>query len=127
MAKDISPFLMFEGQAEEAMNFYVTLFDDSRIERVARYGAGMPGPEGTIVTASFILGGRRFICSDSHVRHGFSFTPSISIFVDCVSEAELQTAYDKLMQGGKALMPVDNYGFSHASAGSRTASKSPGN
>ena len=112
MAHEISPFLMFEGQAEEAMNFYVTLFENSRIERITRYSAGMPGPEGTIVTASFTLGGRKFLCSDSYVNHAFGFTPSISIFVECASEAEIETSYARLMEGGEALMEIGNYGFS---------------
>lgn len=112
MAREITPFLMFEGRAEEAMNFYITLFDDSRIDRINRYGPGMPGPEGTVITAVFTLGGRQFLCSDSFVSHGFTFTPSISIFVECVSEAELDGAFARLIEGGKALMPIDNYGFS---------------
>lgn len=112
MAKGFTPFLMFEGRAEEAMNFYVSLFPGSEIVKVMRYEKGMPGPEGTMMMAEFKLGGRSYFCSDSYVHHAFSFTPSISIFVDCVSEEELTNLYGRLSEGGEELMELANYGFS---------------
>jgi predicted 3-demethylubiquinone-9 3-methyltransferase (glyoxalase superfamily) len=103
---------MFEGTAEEAMNYYVSLFRGSEIARVERYGPGEPGPEGSIKRAEFTLGGHRLACIDSPIKHGFTFTPSISLFVDCENEAELDAAFGSLSAGGKVLMPLGNYGFS---------------
>jgi predicted 3-demethylubiquinone-9 3-methyltransferase (glyoxalase superfamily) len=112
MAQAITPHLMFEGVAEQAMTFYVSLFAGSEITHVERYGPGEPGPEGTIKRASFTLAGRSFNCSDSPIKHQFTFTPSISLFVDCESQAELDEAFSRLSDGGAVLMPLDNYGFS---------------
>ena len=112
MARKITTHLMFEGVAEEAMNFYVSLFGDSEINRLERYGPGEMGAEGTVKQATFTLAGRDFICIDSPVKHAFTFTPSISLFVECESEAELEAAFSRLSDGGRVLMPLDNYGFS---------------
>jgi len=112
MAHTVTPFLMFEGVAEEAMKFYVSLFKNSDINHVERYRANEPGPEGSIKRADFTVGGQRLICSDSYVKHDFSFTPSISIFVDCENEAEMDHAFAELSAGGQVFMPPDNYGFS---------------
>ncbi|MNO24794.1 hypothetical protein D3C76_146210 [compost metagenome] len=109
---EISTFLMFEGQAEEAMNFYVSLFDHSEVTSITRYGAGEAGAEGTVMHASFTIKGASFMCSDSYVKHGFSFTPSISLYVNCASEAELDTVFEQLSQGGNVLMPLGEYPFS---------------
>jgi predicted 3-demethylubiquinone-9 3-methyltransferase (glyoxalase superfamily) len=112
MARKITTFLMFDGVAEEAMNFYISLFGDSEIRRVERYGPGEPGAEGTVKTATFTLGGQEFRCFNSPTKHDFSFTPSISLFVECESPAELEEAFGRLADGGKVLMPLDDYGFS---------------
>jgi predicted 3-demethylubiquinone-9 3-methyltransferase (glyoxalase superfamily) len=112
MARKIITHLMFEGVAEEAMNFYVSLFADSEINQVDRYGPGEPGAEGTVKIAAFTLAGQEFLCIDSPVKHAFTFTPSISLFVNCESEAELERVFAQLSAGGKVLMPVANYGFS---------------
>ena len=112
MARTVTPFLMFVGAAEEAMNFYISLFEDSRIDHIERYGSGEPGPEGTVKLADFVVGGQRFRCIDSPIKHEFGFTPSISIFVECESETELDSTFTKLSSGGAVLMPPDNYGFS---------------
>lgn len=112
MAKEFYAFLMFEGRAEEAMTFYCSIFPQSRIVSITRFTAGMPGEEGKVVHATFELGGRQFMASDSYVKHDFTFTPSISIFVECVDADEQQRAHDALLEGGAALMPLDNYGFS---------------
>lgn len=112
MARAIAPFLMFEGRAEEAMTFYVSLFAGSAVGRVERYGRGDQGPEGSIKRADFVLAGERFICIDSPVKHNFGFTPSMSIFVDCENERELNDAFGRLASGGSVLMPLDAYGFS---------------
>ena len=112
MARAVATHLMFEGAAEEAMSFYVSLFPGSEITQVTRYGPGEPGKEGTVKRADFKLIGHDLICIDSPVKHGFTFTPSVSIFVDCESAAELDEAFNRLAAGGKVLMPLDNYGFS---------------
>jgi predicted 3-demethylubiquinone-9 3-methyltransferase (glyoxalase superfamily) len=112
MARKITTHLMFEGVAEEAMNFYVSLFPGSEVVQVERYGPGEHGAEGTVKIATFTLAGQEFHCIDSPVKHGFTFTPSISLFVDCESEAELDEVFSKLSAGGQVLMPLDNYGFS---------------
>ncbi|OIK09862.1 VOC family protein [Bacillus sp. MUM 13] len=109
----VTPFLMFQdGNAEEAMNFYTSIFEDFQITNIVRYGANEAGPEGTVMQALFTLKGQEFMCIDSYIKHQFSFTPSFSIFVTCNTEEELDNFYEKLNEGGQALMPLNNYGFS---------------
>lgn len=103
---------MFDGVAEKAMKFYVSLFAGSAVNRVERYGPGEQGAEGSVKVADFTLGGHRMKCIDSPIKHQFTFTPSISIFVDCADEAELDRAFQQLSDGGGVLMPPGNYGFS---------------
>ena len=107
------PFLMFQGgSAQAALDLYLATFPDSRMVRVERYARGEPGPEGTIKVAVFTLCGREFMCSDSPIKHGFTFTPASSTFVDFDSVAELERAFGILSQGGQVLMPLADYGFS---------------
>jgi predicted 3-demethylubiquinone-9 3-methyltransferase (glyoxalase superfamily) len=107
------PFLMFQGGvAQAALDLYFATFPDSRMVRVERYAAGDPGPAGTIKVAVFTLCGREFMCSDSPITHDFTFTPASSTFVDFDSAAELDRTFLILSDGGKALMPLNNYGFS---------------
>jgi predicted 3-demethylubiquinone-9 3-methyltransferase (glyoxalase superfamily) len=112
MACNVTTHLMFGGAAEEAMALYVSLFGDSAIKQIERYGPGEMGAEGAVKRASFTLAGREFIAIDSPVKHGFTFTPAISLFVECESEAELEAAFGRLSDRGAVLMPVGNYGFS---------------
>jgi predicted 3-demethylubiquinone-9 3-methyltransferase (glyoxalase superfamily) len=112
MAHNVVTQLMFEGTAEEAMTFYVSLFGGSEVTRVERYGPGGPGAEGSVMRAEFTLAGHRMACIDSPVKHAFTFTPSMSLFVDCQDEAELDAAFGRLAAGGAVLMPLGNYGFS---------------
>ena len=107
----VTPFLMLEGRAEEAINLYVATIPNSRIIDVKRYGAEGPGPEGSVILARFSLGGQAILCSDSFVHHAFTFTPSASLFVSCGSEEELDRIADTLSTG-TYLMPRGNYGFS---------------
>ena len=111
--KTTSTFLMFEGRAEEAMNFYVSLFEDGRVEEVRRYEAGGAGREGSVMYATFTLNGSRYRCIDSAVAHGFTFTPATSIYVTCSSEAEVETLYAQLAEGGAVMMPLGVYPFSN--------------
>lgn len=107
------PFLMFQdGNAQAALDLYFATFPDSDMVRAERYAEGEPGPVGTIKVAVFTLCGREFMCSDSPVRHKFSFTPSSSTFVEFDSVAELERVFAALSEGGGVLMPLGNYGFS---------------
>ena len=108
----ITTFLMFEGNAEEAMTFYRSLFDDAEVISISRYGADGPGAEGSVQQATFTLAGQPFMCIDSPVQHGFTFTPAVSLFVQCADAAELDRLYAALAEGGTELMPLGDYGFS---------------
>ena len=112
MANKVTPFLMFFGQAEEAITFYVSLFANSSIGQIERYGPNGIGIEGTVVRAEFTIGDQQFFAIDSTVGHDFNFTPAFSIFVECESEEELGNAFAKLSAKGDILMPLGNYGFS---------------
>lgn len=111
-SQKITTFLMFEGNAEAAMTFYTSLFDDAKVISISRYGAGGPGKEGSVQQATFSLAGQPFMCIDSPMEHAFTFTPAMSLFVQCASEAELARLYAALAEGGTELMPLGNYGFS---------------
>lgn len=109
----IATFLTFQkGDAEQAMNFYITLFDNSKIEDVKRWGKDAPGQEGTIMHATFSLNGKQFMCSDSPAIHDWGFTPAVSNFVECKDNSELEELFTKLSENGKVMMPLNNYGFS---------------
>lgn len=112
----ITTFLMFFGNAEEAMNFYISVFDRSEIISITRYGEHEPayeaGTEGKVVHATFSLNGQEFMCIDSFANHGFTFTPAISLYVTCETEDEINRYYEKLSQGGQILMPLSAYPFS---------------
>ncbi len=112
MAHSVLTHLMFDGTAEDAMNLYVSLFPGSRITEIERFGVGDDALHGKVKQARFVLVDREFICIDTPVKHAFTFTPSISIFVNCESELELETVFAKLSDRGTVYMPLDNYGFS---------------
>ena len=109
---NVQPFLMFEGKAEEAMNFYVSLFPNAKVVNIERYGPNRAGAEGSVMKASFSIGNQTVLCTDSIVKHTFSFTPAFSFFVDCRSEEEIGRIYAALSAGGTELMPLGEYGFS---------------
>jgi predicted 3-demethylubiquinone-9 3-methyltransferase (glyoxalase superfamily) len=107
------PFLMFQGgSAQAALDLYFATFPDSGFVRVERYAEGQGGAVGSIKVAVFTLCGREFMCSDSPVKHAFSFTPSSSIFVELDSPEELERVFGVLSEGGQVLMPLNDYGFS---------------
>ena len=108
----VTPFLMFDGQAEAAMNFYTSLFDNAEILNVVRYEEGQPGKAGTIMNALFSLNGSHFMCLDSNVEHDFTFTPAISLFVATDTVAEIDKLYNALSKDGKIFMELNSYGFS---------------
>ena len=109
----IATFLTFQKEdAEQAMNFYMGLFDNSKIVNLKRWGKEGPGKEGTIMHATFSLNGKQFMCSDSPPIHDWDFTPAVSNYVDCEDENELDRLFAKLSENGKVMMPLNNYGFS---------------
>jgi len=109
----VKTFLTFqENNAEEAMEFYVSLFDNSEVLDVQRYGNDGPAIEGSIMLARFSLDGMEILCSDSYIRHEWDFTPAVSLFVECDSEEQLNQLFEKLSADGKVYMPLGNYGFS---------------
>ncbi|HRP62490.1 MAG TPA: VOC family protein [Phycisphaerales bacterium] len=109
----VTTFLMFQkGDAEEAITFYISLFDDAGITRIERYGPDDAGPEGKVLHAAFTLAGRPFIAFDSPQPHTFDFTPAISLFVTSRTEAEFDRLYEALSEGGRVMMPPNDYGFS---------------
>jgi predicted 3-demethylubiquinone-9 3-methyltransferase (glyoxalase superfamily) len=108
----ITPFLMFEGRASEAMSLYLSLFPDASVISMDRYGEGEPGAAGTVRHAVFSLAGQRMMCIDSPVAHGFTFTPANSLHVSFEDEADLDRVYGALSEGGAVLMPLGAYPFS---------------
>jgi predicted 3-demethylubiquinone-9 3-methyltransferase (glyoxalase superfamily) len=108
----MQPFLMFEGQAEAAMRFYVSLFDDGEVLRLERHGPEQPAVEGKVLRGLFRVAGQSVMCFDSPVHHAFTFTPAASLFVECDDEAQIDRLDAALGEGGQALMPLGGYGFS---------------
>jgi predicted 3-demethylubiquinone-9 3-methyltransferase (glyoxalase superfamily) len=94
----ISPFLWFENRAEEAAEFYVSVFPDSGIDGTARYGEGEPGPAGSVMTVDFHLAGEHFTALNGGPM--FKFSPATSFVVSCDSQAEVDRYWDKLCDGG---------------------------
>ena len=111
MQTTVTTFLMFEGKAEEAINFYVSLIENSAITSLTRYGPGEVGAEGSVMRASFILAGQPYLCIDSPVKHGFGFTPAISLFLQSTGEDEIERLYVELSKEGQVLMPLGAYPF----------------
>lgn len=115
--KSIATCLMFVGdqlgKAEEAITAYTTLFSNSEVLSVEHYTKDdAPEKEGTVKVAHFTLNDMPMMAIDSALEHRFTFTPSMSLFVECESEAEIEKAFESLSNGGSVLMPMDNYGFS---------------
>jgi predicted 3-demethylubiquinone-9 3-methyltransferase (glyoxalase superfamily) len=95
----ISPFLWFDDQAEEAMNFYVSVFKNSKVGNVTCYGDAGPGPKGSVMTASFELEDQPFTALNGGPH--FKFTEAVSFFVSCETQAEVDELWDKLSEGGQ--------------------------
>jgi predicted 3-demethylubiquinone-9 3-methyltransferase (glyoxalase superfamily) len=95
----ITPFLWFDNNAEEAANFYVSIFKNSKVVNVSRYGEGGPGAAGTVMTASFQLEGQDFTVLNGGPL--FKFTEAISFFVTCESQEEVDELWAKLTAGGE--------------------------
>jgi len=95
----LHPYLFFDGKAEEAANFYVSVFGNSRVVSVTRYGAAGPGLEGSVMSAVFQLEGQEFYALNGGPQ--FKFSPAISLFVNCETQQEVDDLWEKLSAGGK--------------------------
>jgi predicted 3-demethylubiquinone-9 3-methyltransferase (glyoxalase superfamily) len=109
----ITPFLWFDDKAEEAMNFYVSIFNNSKVVSVTRYGDSGPGPKGTVMTAAFQLEGQEFVALNGGPQ--FKFTEAISFVVNCETQEEVDKFWKKLSEGGEKSRCgwlTDKYGLS---------------
>jgi predicted 3-demethylubiquinone-9 3-methyltransferase (glyoxalase superfamily) len=113
IAQKIAPFLWFDTQAEEAANFYVGVFRNSRITKVLRNGDAGPGPKGSVLTISFELEGQPFVALNGGPNHLFS--PAVSFVVNCQTQEEVDYYWDHLVAGGKPVQCgwlTDRFGLS---------------
>lgn len=99
MTQKITPFLWFDDNAEEAMNFYVSIFKNSEVLSINRYGDAGPGAAGTVMTTTFRLDGQEFMALNGGPH--FKFTEAISFFIDCESQEEVDELWQKLSEGGE--------------------------
>jgi predicted 3-demethylubiquinone-9 3-methyltransferase (glyoxalase superfamily) len=95
----ITPFLWFDQQAEEAMHFYTSIFKNSKVGTISRYGEAGPGPKGSVMSVTFELEGQQFFALNGGPQ--FSFTPAISFFVNCETQKEVDELWEKLSAGGE--------------------------
>ncbi|MDD4920680.1 MAG: VOC family protein [Bacteroidales bacterium] len=111
--QQVVTFLTFQkNEAGQAMNFYVSLFENSGIIEIKRWGNEGPGKEGTVMQGVFELNGQRFMCSDSPAVHNWDFTPAVSLFVECKNDQEIERLFSKLSENGTVAMPLEQYDFS---------------
>jgi predicted 3-demethylubiquinone-9 3-methyltransferase (glyoxalase superfamily) len=111
--RTITPFLWFNENAEEAVNFYVSIFNNASIDRIARYGDAGPGPKGTVMIVDFHLEGQTFIALNGGPE--YTFTPAISFMVNCETQQEVDELWEKLTAGGEEVACgwlKDRYGVS---------------
>ena len=101
MPNKITPFLWFDGQAEEAAKFYTSIFKNSKVGTIARYGDGGPGPKGSVMTVSFTIEGQHFTALNGGPT--YKITPAISFVVNVATQKELDRTWDKLCAGGKPI------------------------
>lgn len=109
----ITPFLWFDNQAEEAMNFYTSIFKNSKILSITRYGEEGPGPKGTVMTAKFQIEGQEFVALNGGPQ--FTFTEAVSFVVNCKTQEEIDEYWEKLSEGGEEQGPgwvKDKFGLS---------------
>lgn len=112
-SQKITPFLWFDSQAEEAVNFYTSIFKNSRISMVTRYGDAGPGPKGSVQTIAFELEGQKFTALNGGPH--FKFTEAISFVVQCETQDELDYFWQRLTEGGQEVQCgwlKDKYGLS---------------
>ena len=99
MMQKITPFLWFDGNAEEAANFYISIFKNSKMGKISRYGEAGPGPKGSAMSVTFQIEGQEFFALNGGPQ--FKFTPAISFFVDCKTQEEVDDLWEKLSAGGR--------------------------
>jgi predicted 3-demethylubiquinone-9 3-methyltransferase (glyoxalase superfamily) len=97
----ITPFLWFDGKAEEAANFYTSIFADSKIVSISRYGEGTPAPKGTVMTVKFLIEGQEFVALNGGPH--YTFSPAISFVVNCKTQGEVDEFWEKLSAGGEQI------------------------
>jgi predicted 3-demethylubiquinone-9 3-methyltransferase (glyoxalase superfamily) len=113
MTQGLRTFLTFQGGvASAALDLYRDAFEDFELLEIAHYGPGQGGAEGTVMAARFRLAGSDFGCADSPVDHAWGITPGVSLWIDCDDADEQQRLFDRLGDGGRVYMPLDDYGFS---------------
>ena len=95
----ITPFLWYDGNAEEAANFYVSIFKHSKMGKISRYGDAGPGPKGSAMSVTFQIEGQEFFALNGGPQ--FKFTPAISFFVNCETQKEVDDLWEKLSAGGR--------------------------
>ena len=95
----ITPFLWYDGNAEEAANFYISIFKNSKMGKISRYGDAGPGPKGSAMSVTFQIEGQEFFALNGGPQ--FKFTPAISFFVNCETQQEVDELWDKLSAGGR--------------------------
>lgn len=95
----ITPCLWFDGKAGEAMNFYISIFKNFKVGSVSRYGKAGPGPEGTVMVATFQIGGQEFMALNGGPM--FKFTEAVSFVVSCETQEEIDEKWEKLSEGGQ--------------------------
>ncbi len=104
---------MFQnGKAEAAIQLYSDVFDEFEIDELDTYSEDGPGTAGQVQMAVCTFLGDTLTCFDSPIQHDFDMTPAIALFVECSDEAELERIFEALADGGKVMMPLDDYGFS---------------
>ena len=109
----ITPFLWFDDKAEEASRFYVSIFKNSKVGSISRYGDEGPGPKGTVMVAKFELDGQEFLALNGGPQ--FTFSPAVSFVVNCKSQEEVDQYWEKLSEGGEKVQCgwlKDKYGLS---------------
>lgn len=108
--KSMTPFLMFEGRAEEAIQFYQSVFKDVEVVFINYFESGET--KGKVMQSLITINGNPVILNDADVSEASKFTPSMSFFIECDSMDELITIYEKIKSKGSILMPLEDYGFS---------------
>ena len=109
----ITPFLWFDGKAEEAARFYMSVFKNSKLLSVSRYGEGGPGPQGTVMTVAFELDGEKFVALNGGPN--YTFSPAVSFVVNCETQQEVDHYWERLSEGGEEIQCgwlKDKYGLS---------------
>ena len=112
MNNKIISSLIFDGNAEYAMDYYTSLFEDLEVKNIARYKYGEAGREGSMKHAILVLKGQEFLCIDRSVKNDFTFTPAASLYINCDSKYEIEMLFRELSKNGRVFIDLTSYGFS---------------